>query len=746
MNLTALKQTPVAELVAMAQESASRQRKEEIIFALLKAHARKGEDIFGEGVMEMLPDGYGFLRSNTNSYLASLDDIYVSPSQIRRFGLRTGDTISGKIRPPKDGERYFALLKIDELNFEPLEAARNKILFENLTPLFADERFTLERGNGTTEDITPRIIDMVAPIGKGQRGLIVSPPKAGKTMMLQSVAHSLAINHPEIYLMVLLIDERPEEVTEMRRTVRGEVIASTFDEAATRHVQVADMVIEKAKRLVEHKRDVVILLDSITRLARAYNTVIPSSGKVLTGGVDAHALDKPKKFFGAARNIEDHHRHHAGRDRLAHGRCDLRGVQGHRQHGNPPRTQDRRAAHLPGHQHQPLRHPPRGAADEAGRSAKSLDPAAPAGLHGRGGGDGIPARTPQEHQEQRRILRLHEGLTPAYPSIRHLQRTRPVKTPVRIAVTGCAGQIGYALLFRIAAGDMLGPDQPVILHLLEVTPAMKTLEGVVMELRDCAFPLLADIVATDDPAVGFKDADYAILVGARPRGPGMERKDLLEANGAIFTVQGKALNDHAKVLVVGNPANTNALIAMRSAPDLDPRQFTAMMRLDHNRAISQLAAKTGSSVPAIRRMTVWGNHSSTQYPDISHALVDGRPAPELVDQAWLETDFIPTVQQRGAAIIAARGASSAASAASAAIDHMRSWALGTADGDWVSMGIPSDGSYGIPDGIIYSYPVTCRDGRYEIVQNLPISAFSRARMDATARELLEEREAVQHLL
>ncbi|WP_448505670.1 transcription termination factor Rho [Immundisolibacter sp.] len=309
MNLTELKLTPVAELVAMAQESrlegASRQRKEEIIFALLRAHARKGEDIFGEGVMETLPDGYGFLRSNTNSYLASLDDIYVSPSQIRRFGLRTGDTISGKIRPPKDGERYFALLKIDELNFEPLEAARNKILFENLTPLFADERFTLERGNGTTEDITPRIIDMVAPIGKGQRGLIVSPPKAGKTMMLQSIAHSLTANHPEIYLMVLLIDERPEEVTEMRRTVRGEVIASTFDEAATRHVQVADMVIEKAKRLVEHKRDVVILLDSITRLARAYNTVIPSSGKVLTGGVDAHALDKPKKFFGAARNIEE---------------------------------------------------------------------------------------------------------------------------------------------------------------------------------------------------------------------------------------------------------------------------------------------------------------------------------------------------------------------------------------------------------------------------------------------------------
>jgi malate dehydrogenase len=325
-----------------------------------------------------------------------------------------------------------------------------------------------------------------------------------------------------------------------------------------------------------------------------------------------------------------------------------------------------------------------------------------------------------------------------------------VKTPVRIAVTGCAGQIGYALLFRIAAGDMLGPDQPVILQMIEVTPAMKALEGVVMELRDCAFPLLVDIVATDDVNVGFKDADYAILVGARPRGPGMERKDLLEANGAIFTVQGRALNDHAsrgvKVLVVGNPANTNALIASRSAPDLDPRQFTAMTRLDHNRAISQLAAKTGAPVTAIRRMTVWGNHSSTQYPDISHALVDGRPAPELVDQAWLENEFIPTVQQRGAAIIAARGASSAASAASAAIDHMRTWALGTPAGDWVSMAIPSDGSYGIPEGIIYSYPVTCRDGRYEIVQNLPVSAFSRARMDATAKELLEEREAVQHLL
>ncbi|WP_372716579.1 malate dehydrogenase [Immundisolibacter sp.] len=325
-----------------------------------------------------------------------------------------------------------------------------------------------------------------------------------------------------------------------------------------------------------------------------------------------------------------------------------------------------------------------------------------------------------------------------------------MNTPVRIAVTGCAGQIGYALLFRIAAGNMLGPDQPVILHLLEVPQAMKTLEGVVMELRDCAFPLLTDIVASDDVAVGFKDVDYAILVGARPRGPGMERKDLLEANGAIFTVQGKALNDHAsrkvKVLVVGNPANTNALIALSSAPDLDPRQFTAMTRLDHNRAISQLAAKTGTPVPGIRRLTVWGNHSSTQHPDLSHTLANDRPAMELVDQAWIESEFIPTVQQRGAAIIAARGASSAASAASAAIDHMRTWALGTAEGDWTSMAIPSDGSYGVPAGLVYSYPVTCRNGQYQIVQGLAISDFCRARMDATARELGEEREAVQHLL
>ncbi|HJR10744.1 MAG TPA: malate dehydrogenase [Rhodanobacteraceae bacterium] len=325
-----------------------------------------------------------------------------------------------------------------------------------------------------------------------------------------------------------------------------------------------------------------------------------------------------------------------------------------------------------------------------------------------------------------------------------------MKAPVRVAVTGAAGQIGYALLFRIAAGDMLGPDQPVILHLLEITPALPALNGVVMELDDCAFPLLAGVVATDDANVAFKDVDYALLVGARPRGPGMERKDLLSANGAIFGPQGKALNAHAKrdvkVLVVGNPANTNALIAQANAPDLDPKCFTAMVRLDHNRAKGQLAAKTGTHNTDVAKMIIWGNHSSTQYPDIHHAAVKGKPALSLVDQAWYEKEFIPTVQQRGAAIIKARGASSAASAASAAIDHMRSWALGTAEGDWVSMGIPSDGSYGIKPGVIYGYPVTCRNGRYAIVQGLEIGAFSRARMDATDKELREERAAVEHLL
>ena len=309
MNLTELKQKTAADLIELANQSGvegmSRARKQDIIFALLKAHAKNGEDIYGDGVLEILQDGFGFLRSADSSYLAGPDDIYVSPSQIRRFSLRTGDTVSGKIRPPKEGERYFALLKVSEINYEPPENAKNKVPFENLTPLFANSRLKLELGNGSTEDLTARVIDMAAPIGKGQRGLIVSPPKSGKTMMLQNIAQSIAANHPECYLIVLLIDERPEEVTEMARSVRGEVVSSTFDEPASRHVQVAEMVIEKAKRLVEHKRDVVILLDSITRLARAYNTVIPSSGKVLTGGVDANALHRPKRFFGAARNIEE---------------------------------------------------------------------------------------------------------------------------------------------------------------------------------------------------------------------------------------------------------------------------------------------------------------------------------------------------------------------------------------------------------------------------------------------------------
>ncbi|OGT45001.1 MAG: transcription termination factor Rho [Gammaproteobacteria bacterium RIFCSPHIGHO2_12_FULL_41_20] len=309
MNLTELKKKNVSELIELSEqyglENMARCRKQDIIFAILKEHAKRGEDIYGDGVLEILPDGFGFLRSAEGSYLAGPDDIYVSPSQIRRFNLRTGDSIAGKIRPPKEGERYFALLKVDSINFEAPEHAKTKILFENLTPLFANSRLKLELGNGSTEDLTARVIDLLSPIGKGQRGLIVSPPKAGKTMMLQNIAHSIAHNHPECYLMVLLIDERPEEVTEMTRSVKGEVIASTFDEPANRHVQVAEMAIEKAKRLVEHKRDVVVLLDSITRLARAYNTVVPASGKVLTGGVDSNALQRPKRFFGAARNIEE---------------------------------------------------------------------------------------------------------------------------------------------------------------------------------------------------------------------------------------------------------------------------------------------------------------------------------------------------------------------------------------------------------------------------------------------------------
>ncbi len=309
MNLTDLKKKSPKELADIATEmgleNVARARRQDIIFSILKSHANKGEDIYGDGVLEILQDGFGFLRSAEGSYLAGPDDIYVSPSQIRRFSLRTGDTIAGKIRPPKDNERYFALLKVDEINLDSPDDAKGKILFENLTPLHANERLKMELGNGSTEDITARVIDLSAPFGKGQRGLIVSPPKAGKTIMLQNIAQSIAQNHPDSILIVLLIDERPEEVTEMKRLVRGEVIASTFDEPPTRHVQVAEMVIEKAKRLVEHKKDVIILLDSITRLARAYNTVVPSSGKVLTGGVDAHALQRPKRFFGAARNIEE---------------------------------------------------------------------------------------------------------------------------------------------------------------------------------------------------------------------------------------------------------------------------------------------------------------------------------------------------------------------------------------------------------------------------------------------------------
>jgi malate dehydrogenase len=325
-----------------------------------------------------------------------------------------------------------------------------------------------------------------------------------------------------------------------------------------------------------------------------------------------------------------------------------------------------------------------------------------------------------------------------------------VKTPVRVAVTGAAGQIGYSLLFRVASGQLLGDDQPVILHLLDITPALDAMKGVAMELEDCAFPLLDGIVQTDDPDEAFGDVNVALLVGARPRSKGMERKDLLEANGAIFTVQGKALSDSAaddvRVLVVGNPANTNALIAMNNAPNIPDERFTAMTRLDHNRAMAQLAAKTGSSVRDITKMTIWGNHSATQYPDLFHAEVEGRNAAELVgDQAWLEGEFIPTVQQRGAAIIEARGLSSAASAANAAIDHVRTWVSGTPEGDWTSMAIPSDGSYGVPEGLISSFPVTCSDGTYSVVQGLEVDDFSRGRIDASVEELAAERDAVKEL-
>ncbi len=325
-----------------------------------------------------------------------------------------------------------------------------------------------------------------------------------------------------------------------------------------------------------------------------------------------------------------------------------------------------------------------------------------------------------------------------------------MKKPVTVTITGSAGQIGYALAFRVASGALLGPDQPVNLHLLEITPTLPALQGVVMELNDCAFPLLNKVVATDDAKVAFKDSQVALLVGARPRGPGMERKDLLLANAQIFSAQGKAMNEVAdrniKVLVVGNPANTNSLIARANAKDLNPRNFTAMTRLDHNRALSQLAEKTGTHTTDVRKLTIWGNHSSTQYPDLSHATVAGKAAKSLVDQKWIEDTFIPVVQQRGAAIIKARGASSAASAAAAAIDHVHTWVKGTADGDWVSMAVPSDGSYGIPEGVIYSYPVTTKNGEYSIVQGLSIDEFSRKRMDASHAELLEERDGVKDLL
>jgi malate dehydrogenase len=325
-----------------------------------------------------------------------------------------------------------------------------------------------------------------------------------------------------------------------------------------------------------------------------------------------------------------------------------------------------------------------------------------------------------------------------------------LNSPVRVTVTGAAGQISYSLLFRIAAGEMLGPNQPVILQMLEITPALDALKGVAMELEDCAFPLVAGIVCTDQADIAFKDTDYALLVGARPRGPGMERKDLLEANAAIFSAQGKAINDNAsrdiKVLVVGNPANTNALITQRNAPDIDARQFTAMTRLDHNRAMSQIADKAGKTINDVKNMTIWGNHSATQYPDLHHAKVDGQLAIDMVDQSWYEDEFIPTVQQRGAAIIKARGASSAASAANAAIAHMRTWVQGTEADDWVSMGVYSDGSYGIAEGLIYSFPCTCESGDWKIVQGLEINEFSRGKMSATEQELTEEKEGVAHLL
>jgi len=391
MHLSELKAHHVSQLLEMAAanniEGANRLRKQELIYALLKNQGKKGETIFGDGVLEILPDGFGFLRAPEESYLASTDDIYISPSQVRRFNLRSGDTIEGEIRSPKEGERYFALVKVDRVNGESPEASKHKILFENLTPLHPTEHMLLERDTRSEENITSRVIDMIAPIGKGQRGLIVSPPKAGKTVLMQHVAHAITTNHPDVTLIVLLIDERPEEVTEMMRTVKGEVIASTFDEPATRHVQVAEMVIEKAKRLVEHKRDVVILLDSITRLARAYNTVQPASGKVLTGGVDANALQKPKRFFGAARNVEEGGSLTIIATALIETGSRMDDViyeefKGTGNIGNPPRPQDGREARLSGDQRQSFRHPPRGTAARPRRATENVDPAQAAIQHG----------------------------------------------------------------------------------------------------------------------------------------------------------------------------------------------------------------------------------------------------------------------------------------------------------------------------------------------------------------------------
>lgn len=420
IKLQDLKAKTPAELVSFSEElgveNASTMRKQELMFACLKQLSAKETDIIGEGVVEVLSDGFGFLRSPDANYLPGPDDIYVSPSQIRRFGLRTGDTIEGHIRSPKEGERYFALLKVNSLNFEDPEKSKHKVNFDNLTPLFPDERFRLEIDDPTRKDLSARVIDIVAPIGKGQRALIVAPPRTGKTVLMQNIAHSITANHPECYLIVLLIDERPEEVTDMQRSVKGEVISSTFDEPAVRHVQVAEMVIEKAKRLVEHGRDVVILLDSITRLGRAYNTVVPSSGKVLTGGVDANALQRPKRFFGAARNIEE-----GGSltiiatalvdNRLAHGRSDLRRVQGHRQLRADPRPQGRRQAYLPGDRHLAVRHP-QGRADHRSAAVEEDVRAAPYPQpDGDDGRDRVPARQAAQHQEQLGILRLDEHLS-----------------------------------------------------------------------------------------------------------------------------------------------------------------------------------------------------------------------------------------------------------------------------------------------------------------------------------------------